>query len=134
MSTDKLTKEEYTQSLSGLYEIVKSEAKASDTEASLLEKHQHLELNLTIDFKLGRFFSRENRHKLWEIQLKSLQKSELLKKEYSEGKLDNKNFAAKMQELATHISSEFSKVLSEKEFNDFFEGSQTLALDPEQMK
>lgn len=108
----RITEKEYEQGITSLYE-------RSSTDASKTEKLSTLrkELDLTIDYRLGVNFPKDRRQKLWDIRRKtdaSIAKNLVFA--FSRSLLEY--FTAN---LANKFLKEYREVLSEKEFNQFFD-------------
>ena len=99
---------------------------------------RRMELDLAIDYRLGRGFPQERRELLWAIQQRVEKKRLRLALTYPFRWLFAKRLARGAQGLADYLVDEYAKVLTQTELRTFFgleEGQQpALPIDIDQLK
>ena len=99
---------------------------------------RQMELNLTIDHRLGRDFPPERREALWTIQQRVEKKRLWLALKYPFRRFFAKSLARDAQGLAGFLVDEYAKVLTQSELKSFFdlqEGQRpALPIDLNQLK
>ena len=129
----RLRGEEYDRSIVELYSNV--------APSPLRKKQQEIrrrELDLTIDYRLGKDFPPEKREALWAIQ-KELDKHPLtLMLKYWFRRFFPKRLLKDAHGLANHVIHAYAKVLNQAELERFFGKEEvenpSLPVDPEQLK
>ena len=111
----RLTDEEYEKKIIALHRDL-------PPVSSRVQERQvrRLELDLSIDHRLGRDFPRSKREALWAIQQQVEKKRGRLLFKYLLRKLFFKSLARDAQSLAGHLVKEYAKALNQKELESFF--------------
>ena len=96
------------------------------------------ELELAIDHRLGQDFPSSKRDALWDIQQKVEKKRGRLLFKYLLRKIFLKSLTQDAQSLASYLVKEYSKVLNQKELDNFFGHEEarnpSLPIDVENLK
>lgn len=102
------------------------------------QKVRRQELELAIDYRLGRDFPHSKREALWAIQQKVDRKRFRLIFKYLLRKYFARSLAHNAQGLAGYLVHEYAKVLSKKELDNYFGVEESrqpaLPIDLEQLK
>ena len=96
------------------------------------------ELDLTIDYRLGKDFPPEKREALWAIQKELEEHSVKLMLKYWFRRFFLKSLMKDAKGLANHVVEAYGKVLNQAELEQFFGKEEvqnpSLPIDPEQLK
>jgi hypothetical protein len=112
----RLSEEEYRRGILALYrDLPPLPSPDQDTDT------RWQELNLAVDYRLGRAFPQERRLALWAVQQRIEKKRLRLAAKYLLRRFVSRILARHAQELAGYAAEEFAKVLSPQELRRFLD-------------
>jgi len=112
----RLSEEEYRRRILALYRDLPPLPSADQDRDARWQ-----ELNLAVDYRLGRSFPEERRQALWAVQQRIEKKRLRLAAKYLFRRFVSRILARHAQELAGYAAEEFAKVLSPHELRRFLD-------------